>query len=186
MIRKRFFVITGGPGAGKTTLLKAMQDKGFHTVPEVSRTIIQQQVLENGDALPWKNKYAYAQLMLAASVASYKSIMETYDRVHRPIIFFDRGIPDTIGYAELVGIQPELTMYEAARNHCYNKTVFILPPWKEIYQKDAERKQDWDEAVATYHQMKTTYEQFGYTTIDVPVGTIDSRVDFLLKTAVKR
>ena len=52
--------------------------------------------------------------------------------------------------------------YEKVLNCSYNPIVFILPPWKEIYQTDNERKQDWQEAEHTYFQMKSTYEKYGY------------------------
>ncbi len=41
-------------------------------------------------------------------------------------------------------------MQPYAENWGYNKTVFILPPWQEIYEKDNERKQDWDAVVNSH------------------------------------
>ena len=66
----RFFVITGGPGAGKTTLLEELKKRLFTCVPEIAREIIQQQVIEQGEALPWKNKELYLQMMFDRSVDS--------------------------------------------------------------------------------------------------------------------
>ncbi len=183
ILHQQFFVITGGPGAGKTTLLNALASRGYKTVPEVARQIIRQQVLKNGTALPWKDRLLYAQLLLAASVDSYKTTAEAHIRQPEPFVFFDRGIPDSIGYLHLTQIRVEQALYEEAKNYRYNRMVFILPPWKAIYQKDAERKQDWEEAAATYYTLKETYEQSGYRIIDVPAGTIDSRVAFVLKEA---
>ena len=45
-------VVSGGPGAGKTTLLLELERRGFCCVPEVARQIIQEQVRDEGDALP--------------------------------------------------------------------------------------------------------------------------------------
>jgi predicted ATPase len=39
----------------------------------------------------------------------------------------------------------------------YNRRVFIAPPWREIFQQDSERKQDFDEAVRTYDSLVATY-----------------------------
>ncbi len=62
----------------------------------------------------------------------------------------------------------------------YNPKVFILPPWKEIYETDSERKQDWQKAEQTYTQMKIMYERFGYEVINVPTGNINERKEFVL------
>lgn len=62
----------------------------------------------------------------------------------------------------------------------YHKTVFILPPWKEIYITDAERKQNWEQAVETYEQMRMTYTKFGYELVVVPKDTVEKRCQFIL------
>lgn len=64
-------------------------------------------------------------------------------------------------------------------------TVFILPPWEEIYAQDKERKQDMEVARATYETMKTTYKRYGYTLIEVPKGTVDERVTFVMNQLKK-
>ena len=43
-------------------------------------------------------------------------------------------------------------MKSYAENWRYNKSIFILPPWQEIYETDNERKQDWEEAVLTFEK----------------------------------
>ena len=62
----------------------------------------------------------------------------------------------------------------------YNDHVFILPPWKEIYRTDAERKQDWNEAVFTYNKMIQTYRSFQYNLVEVPKNSIEQRANFIL------
>lgn len=65
----KLYIITGGPGAGKTTLINALQKKGFKIVTEDARRIIKEEILIDGNGLPWKNKVFYAQLMAEASKA---------------------------------------------------------------------------------------------------------------------
>ncbi|MDW7640613.1 AAA family ATPase, partial [Klebsiella pneumoniae] len=60
----------------------------------------------------------------------------------------------------------------------YNRTVFIAPPWREIYVQDAERKQSYDVAVATYHAMVKTYRLYDYQLIELPCVSVEERVDF--------
>jgi len=64
--------------------------------------------------------------------------------------------------------------------HPYNRKVFILPPWEDIYQTDDERKQTWEEAIYTFEKMKQTYLEYGYEIIEVPKISIEKRCEFIL------
>lgn len=171
-MKNNLYVITGGPGVGKTTLLNELNSAGFYTVPEDARTVIKEQVKENGDGLPWKNKERYAALMLSASI-------DTYERVCKEqpteTVFFDRGILDSICYMQMENIPITKEIKELIINFPYANKVFILPPWKEIYETDTERKQTWEEAVFTFDKMKETYLEFGYNVIEVAIGTVEDR-----------
>jgi len=173
--KTNFYIITGGPGAGKTTLLNAIEKEGFLTVPEVARVIIKNQMETGGKALPWEDTQLYTELMLKGSAESYMDHINDNSN-----IFFDRGILDTIGYAEMIGIEIPTEMEQYAKNYLYNRKVFILPPWLEIYETDSERKQNWTEAEMTYYQLKKTYEKYGYEVIDVPKDNIECRKNFVL------
>jgi predicted ATPase len=71
-------------------------------------------------------------------------------------------------------------MMKAARQYRYDRRVFIAPPWREIFHQDAERKQDFDEAVRTYEAMATTYLDYGYTLVELPKTSAQSRADFVI------
>ena len=176
-MKSNLYIITGGPGVGKTTLLEALEEDGYLVIPEAARAIIQQQIEMNSDALPWKNKEHYLKEMLEASIRDYREII----KADKPsICFFDRSVYDAVCYAEMIGYaitEPEMKEVMACR---YNKRVFILPPWREIYETDNERKQTWEEAEYTYHQLKMTYRQYGYEVIDVPKDTVIKRKEFIL------
>lgn len=174
-----FFVITGGPGAGKTTLLDALTQRGFACIPEVAREIISEQMRDNGTALPWNDYVLYTRLMLERSVSGYCDTAKIY--TNGEIVFFDRGIPDSLCYAVLTDQIVTETMEQYALQYRYHPKVFILPPWEAIYHTDSERKQTWEEAVATYNQMIKTYCQYGYQIIEVPKDTVENRVAFILQ-----
>jgi len=176
-ISSNFFVITGGPGVGKTTLIKELQRLGVQTMEEDARKIIKEQLANQSDALPWKNKTLYASLMYAAAVKSYNRLRaENKDS----ITFFDRGIIDTIGYMKMEGIPITAALLQESKKYSYNKHVFILPPWKEIYTTDSERKQDWKTAILTFEYMNETYQTFGYKIIVVPKTSLQERTAFIL------
>ncbi|HLT42708.1 MAG TPA: AAA family ATPase [Sphingobacteriaceae bacterium] len=179
---KNLYVITGGPGVGKTTLINALNQRGYSTVPEEARKIIQQQTLTNADGVPWKNKTFYAQLMLEASIETFNLVIA---KSSDEITFFDRGILDSICYMKMENI-PILSDFENdLLKYRYNKRVFLLPPWLEIYETDNERKQTWEEAVYTYYKMKQTYLEYSYEIIEVPKVSIDERCDFIVTNVIK-
>ncbi len=64
----RLFVITGGPGSGKRTLIQALAERGVCTMPEAGRAIIQDQVAIGGEAVPWSDRNAFAELKAVAKL----------------------------------------------------------------------------------------------------------------------
>lgn len=173
-----FYVLTGGPAVGKTTLLKEMQKRGYKIVPEIARGLIKEQQKNNGNALPWKNKNLYKEIMFDRSVNSFEYIDKKVN--HQIPVFFDRGFLDTICYARLIQSEISELMKTYAENWRYNKNVFILPPWQEIYETDNERKQDWNEAVLTFKIMSETYKSYGYNVVELPKKPVYERADFVL------
>jgi predicted ATPase len=173
-ILPRYFVVTGGPGAGKTTLIDALARNGFTVSHEAGRRIIREQQAVNGRALPWIDPLAFAEAMFGSDLAAYEALRTTPDAV-----FFDRGIPDVIGYLRLEGIAVPDAVLLAARTRRYQPRVFICPPWPEIYAPDSERKQSLAVAERTYRAMVEVYTELGYVLIDVPRVDVDERVRFV-------
>ncbi|MEF9478844.1 AAA family ATPase [Chryseobacterium sp. 1B4] len=111
---------------------------------------------------------------------SLKTYLEISEMGYTKPVFFDRGILDTLGYMRLENIPIPGIMESKARAMVYHNNVFILPPWKEIYENDPERKQTFEQAVATFECMKEIYQEYGFTIIDVPKVSVESRVSFIL------
>jgi predicted ATPase len=174
---ERLFVLTGGPGSGKTTLIEALARAGHAGSLEAGRAIIQDQVAIDGPALPWRDPRSFAELMLCWEIRSWHMADS------HAVTFFDRGVPDVVGYMRLLGLPVPAHMHNAAQSFRYNGRVFITPPWPEIFQSDRERKQTLDEAVRTYDAMVSTYTHYGYELIELPRATVEDRVRFVLERA---
>lgn len=171
---ERFHIITGGPGSGKSSVIDALAAKGFQHMPEAGRAIIQDQVEMGGAALPWADRSAFAALMVAWEMRSYREAAALPGSV-----FFDRGVPDVIGYLQLCGLPVPDYIIRAAQIRRYNKYVFIAPHWPEIFVPDAERKQTISEAEATLHMMVETYTALGYELVPLPFAPVAERVKFI-------
>ncbi|MFC3230658.1 AAA family ATPase [Marinibaculum pumilum] len=173
----RFFVITGGPGAGKTSLLQALAASGHACMPEAGRAVIRDQQAIGGPALPWADPPAFAAQMLGWELRSHRLAADLPGPV-----FFDRGLPDLVGYLALEGCPVPPHVEAAARLFRYNPTVFLAPHWPQIYVRDAERRQDPAEAEATMRMMARTYPAFGYRLVTLPRTDIAARARFVLET----
>lgn len=171
-----FFVITGGPGAGKTTLLAALATAGHRVAPEAGRAIIRDQLAIDGPALPWRDRALFAELMLGFDMRSHGEA-----QAGGVPVFFDRGVPDSIGYLRLCGLPVPEHLDRAARAFRYASIVFAAPPWREIYVQDAERKQDFVEAERTYEAVTAAYRDLGYELVELPRADVATRAAFVLE-----
>ncbi|WP_185803532.1 AAA family ATPase [Pontivivens nitratireducens] len=169
-----FFVVTGGPGAGKTSLITELARRGFHTIPESGRAIIREERDNAGSALPWADRAAYAERMLARDLRAYSSA----EAIPGPVIF-DRGIPDILGYLTLCALPVPPHVIAAARATRYNRRVFLAPYWDDIFTQDAERKQNSAEAEATCAIMRKTYAALEYEITELPLVDIEQRANFI-------
>jgi predicted ATPase len=148
---------------------------GYTCAREAARQIIQEQVQTGGRALPWDDRRAYTRLMLQRSVESFRE----FAAVARPA-FADRGIPDTLCYARLIGLADARWIVRACRRYRYAPLVFLAPPWKEIYRTDGERKQDFGEAERTHAVMTEVYREQGYRILELAKVTVEARAQFIV------
>jgi predicted ATPase len=177
----RFFVLTGGPGSGKTSLIEALRQSGHYCTVEAGRAIIQDQTLIGGRALPWDDRSLFAELMLSWEMRSYQEAQQ-----QTGVVFFDRGVIDVLGYLCLLGQAIPEPMLAAAEQFRYNRLVFLAPPWEQIFHRDRERKQDFEEAVRTYDAMVAAYTRYGYELLELPRVSVKERLDFVLGEVARR
>lgn len=173
----RFYVLTGGPGSGKTSVIEELARQGFATMPEAGRGIIREQMEAGGTALPWADQARFADAMLDWELRNHKEA----GHLAGPV-FFDRGLPDIVGYLDLCGLAVPERLHAAVDQLRYNPVVFAFPFWSEIFTQDAERKQSPDEAERTFHAVTASYRSFGYTLTTMPRLTIRDRASFILRS----
>src|SRR5690606_20786502 len=121
---QRFIIVSGGPGSGKRTLIDALENEGFVRAVEAGRAIIQVQSVIGGTALSWADRNFCADVLRSWDMRSHAMA-----KLQHGTLFFDRGVPDVIGYLTLCGLPVPQHMEEAARQIGYNRTVFLAPSW---------------------------------------------------------
>lgn len=94
-VRNRF-VVTGAPGRGKTPIQRELVRLGFRGVNEPAREILAEQRAIGGNGVYDKDPKSFCDLMLERAIADYERLGGAGEPA-----FFDRGIPDMVGYAEI-------------------------------------------------------------------------------------
>lgn len=169
---EKFVVISGCSGGGKSTLLAGLAARGFATVEEPGRRIVAQELAGEGRALPWVDMAAFARRAMAVALEDRARAENCEGRV-----FFDRGLIDAAIALEAAG-GGELDRSLLAA-HRYHRTVFLTPPWPEIYVTDPERQHGFEEAVAEYERLERAYPALGYEVVVLPKIGVSERVDFV-------
>ena len=160
---------------GKTTLIRCLQAMGERVVEETARAVIREQLDSGGDAVPWLDNDRFVAETARRDIAIFDALAGETARV-----FFDRGIMDSYGAN---GATPSPEIVEAVRTRRYNAQVFIAPPWREIYETDAERRQDWAEAERTFAIIRERLPRLGYEPVVLPKACVEARADFVLARA---
>ncbi|WP_324828940.1 AAA family ATPase [Qipengyuania zhejiangensis] len=163
--------LTGAPGAGKSTLLAALEGRGFSTIPEVARTILQ---APGGMEMRAERPLDFADAMLQAQLAAWDSAGHTV----LPVVL-DRGFPDIAGFLQLEGLPIPAELDRVCRTLRIDGPVFRAPPWPAIYRQDDQRTQDWDAAVASDAAIRSAWKDYGYDLVDLPLVPVDPRAAFV-------
>lgn len=175
MQKDNYIILTGAMGAGKSTILTKLKQRGYTCVDEPARIVIAEQRAIGGSGLPEADARLFTQLMLGKMKQAYHKHLNSKD-----IVFFDRGLPDLAGYADLFNID-STPFISAANEYRFNKHVFMFNGWKGIYTTDDERKMSLEDANRFGVDVRKIYEDCGYILHDVPFVSVDERVEFIIK-----
>ncbi len=167
-------VLSGCSGGGKSTLLAELARRGFPTVPEPGRRIVDEELHGQGQALPWVNLAAFARRAIdLASKDRQQAASEA------GWVFFDRSIIDAAVALQYATCQPTSVVLSQCER--YHSRVFLTPPWPEIYIADSERQHGLEDAISEYDRLLTAFSEFGYETIVLPKVGVGERADFVLQ-----
>lgn len=168
-------VITGGPGTGKSSIINGLIKRGYFCLEEISRQVTLEARKEGTEQLFLTNPILFSQKIITAR----KEQFEDAKRSTKSLIFFDRGMPDVLAYMDFIGDTYPEDFVNLCKNHSYD-AVFVLKPWKDIFKSDSERYETYEQAVEIHDYLINTYSQFNYQLNDVPFGTVDERIEYIL------
>ncbi len=169
----RWYVITGGPCSGKTTLIQELARRGFRTVPEAARAILAAgRARGETVAQMHADELGFQRTVLAEKIRAEEALPKD------SVAFLDRGIHDSAVYFARAGYADDPTLRMALRTASYSKAFLLalLP-----YTQDAERVETEAEAEALHTAIRAAYQAAGIPIIEVPVGPVEERADFVLR-----
>ncbi len=175
LLNAKKIVIAGGPSTGKTSVISGIEKAGHTCYHEISREITLQAREEGIEQLFLSDPLLFSERILAGRLKQFNEAKS----VQKPVVFFDRALPDVIAYLDCFETKYSKDFEAICYENKYD-TVFLLPPWREIHTSDNERYENFEEALKIHDFLKKTYENFGYKTIEVPKDTIENRIAFIL------
>lgn len=175
----KFILISGCSGGGKSTLLNALKTRGHQVVPEPGRRVVEAEQACGGNALPWTDIEAFLHRTLDLAIADHKAARD----LNGPI-FFDRGVVDAAVALSHVTGKPSAA--DPAGEYRYSHSVFLAPPWSEIFTGDEARRHGMGEAVAEYARLEAALPAFGYSTHILPKASVEKRTAYILSARKTR
>lgn len=167
-------VISGCSGAGKSSLLDELGRRGHRTVPEAGRQVVREELASGGKGLPWIDPARFVELALTRAIDQY----EVQSTGEGPC-YFDRSLIDLVAYLAFCGRETPPHIGRLPDTYRYHRTVFMTPPWRDIFAADRERRKTFEQAVAEYDALVGAYRDFGYRICVIPRRSLASRADFV-------
>lgn len=173
-----WYIITSGPRGGKSPVIEALAFKGYSIRPEAASIVINQGFSEGKTLKEIRgNELGFQDKVLEEKIAA--------EDISNPkeLIFWDRGIPDSITYYRINGGNTE-RIEKAIRssNVIKYKGIFILdllPGYTEI--DDPRRNENEDERRLIHEGLIEDYKKLNYNPIIIPVLPISERVARILQ-----
>ncbi|WP_157091426.1 AAA family ATPase [Methylobacterium nodulans] len=171
-IQNQWYVITGPPCCGKSTTIELLSRRGFWVRPEVAREYIDREMRKGREIQEIRASMQNFQVDILMNSLETEQYLPK-----EKIIFFDRGVPDSLAYFRLHGIPVEKYMkfIKPAR---YRK-VFYLDPL-DNYSVDYARVESVNERDKLAHLLWQAYSDLDFHVERVPVLAAQERVEYIL------
>ena len=173
MINTKKILITGGPGGGKTSIIDELEKRNFNCEHEIVRSLTIEGKKKGNDQAFLSDPLKFTKKLLDLRINQFNKIQEN------EITFYDRGVHDTLAYLKFIKVNIRDELINKCKKIKYNM-VFVLSPWKKIYQQDDCRYESFEESIKIFNEIIKIYEYFEMNTIILKQGTIDYRVDKIL------
>lgn len=173
MSKNNWYVLTGGPSTGKTSLLAELEKKGFKTIQEAARTVIDRALVNGITADVLRTDERSFQNEVAR-------LKETLEKELNPKqnVFLDRGMHDSLAYMRHYGFQTDSWFEKLMEDSSYRK-VFLLEPVGK-FDKDYARTEDEGFVDSIHKYLYETYAEFGMKPIIVKAASLKDRLNFIL------
>jgi predicted ATPase len=165
-------IITGAPCSGKTAVINEIKRRGIRVINEVARAYIDRQLRKGlqlrqikTDALQFERHILHEKVRIQASLPAAATI------------FFDRGVPDSIAYFKLEGLDPAEPL-RYSQNLRYRRIFFFE---RLDFLMDDVRSENEKIAASLNDLLIEAYLQIGYDIEMVPVMPVKNRADLILK-----
>lgn len=175
-MQTNWHVITGGPGTGKTVLIDLLSHRGFKTVPEAAKEIIDEGLAQGktiadirGDEHVWQAKILQRILANEDSTPAEQ------------LTFFDRGAQDGLAHLQYYNLTPRDEWNDIKYGNPY-KTVFLLEPLEDV-AVSYHRKEDIEFTRRITGMMRDVYVRAGAVPILVPALPPEERLQLILAHA---
>jgi len=175
MGNRKYFIITGAPSTGKSSVVNELIKRGYVCHDEIARQVIKENQGKNNNLLPWVDMLAFSD--------------EVYSRMEKlvaslgndTLCFLDRSMVDLIGYMNFANQEAPVRYAEGAKKAGYSPDVFYMPFWKDIFANDEQRLESTEEAMKIDKSLRSAYTDLGFNLVEVPIGSIEERVDYILE-----
>lgn len=173
--KTRPYVITGVSRTVRADIVEALRDSGYHVCSDAAACILREQATIGGEGLPWINPELYLELVLSMQMRSYADMLEW----GMPT-FSVGGAPDLLAYARVEGIPIPFHLRRAVKIMRYQPQVFVSLTGPKAPEETDHPRLAQVNARQSFDYMVQAYRDSGYVLREIPQGSLESRVSFIV------
>lgn len=174
-VQTSWCVVTGAPGAGKSTVINELERRGYTVTPELARDYMKRKLSDRPSLVHVLADQLEFQRQLVMGLVQIED-----ELAHDLTVFFDRALPDAIGYYRAAGFDPQ-ELLPLFTIHRYKRIFFLERLSPDLMEHDELRYESEGQIPRLEECIKAGYRDLGYNNIIVPVMPATKRVDYILQ-----